>query len=65
VIYRCDSIFYDVIGGNAVLNPEKIAAVYGDNSVSISAYQKMCDQCSAGLRKEGMTLVIGLPSYLR
>ena len=53
-MYCCDFTIYDMIARNAVLYPEKSAIVYGDNRISFSAYQKLCDQCAAGLMKEGI-----------
>jgi long-chain acyl-CoA synthetase len=53
-MYSCDFTIYDMIARNAVLYPEEIAIVYGDNRISFKAYQKLCDQCAAGLTKEGI-----------
>ena len=51
---RCDFTIYDMIARNAGLYPEKSMLVYGDNRISFSDYKKMCDQCAAGLIKEGI-----------
>ncbi len=53
-MYCCDFTIYDMIARNAVLYPEKSAIVYGHNRISFSAYQNLCDQCAAGLMKEGI-----------
>ncbi len=53
-MYCCDFTLYDMIARNAGSYPEKIAIVYGDNRISFSAYQELCDQCAAGLIKEGI-----------
>ena len=52
----CDFTIYDMIARNAVLYPERIAIVYGDNRISFNAYQKLCDQCAAGLSREGIAV---------
>lgn len=53
-MYFCDFTIYDMIARNAGLYPKKNAIVYGDDRISFSAYQKLCDQCAAGLIKEGI-----------
>jgi len=53
-MYSCDFTIYDMIARNAALYPGKSAIVYGDNRISFKAYQKLCDQCAAGLTNEGI-----------
>jgi acyl-CoA synthetase (AMP-forming)/AMP-acid ligase II len=55
-MYCCDFTIYDMIARNAGLYPEKKAIVYGDNRISFSDYQTLCDQCTAGLVKEGVKI---------
>lgn len=55
-MYCCDFTLYDMIARNACSFPDRIAIVYGDNRISFSAYQTLCDQCAAGLSKEGINI---------
>jgi len=55
-VYCCDFTLYDMIARNAILYPEKIAIVYDDNHISFSSYRKLCDQCAAGLSREGLDI---------
>ena len=49
-----DFTIYDMIARNAGLYPEKSALVYGDDRISFSDYKKFCDQCAAGLIRQGV-----------
>jgi acyl-CoA synthetase (AMP-forming)/AMP-acid ligase II len=51
-----DFTIYDMIARNAGLYPEKNALVYGDKRISFRDYKKLCDQCAAGLIKEGINI---------
>jgi acyl-CoA synthetase (AMP-forming)/AMP-acid ligase II len=53
-MYCCDFTIYDMIVRNAGLYPEKTAIVYGERRISFGEYKKLCDQCAAGLIKEGI-----------
>lgn len=52
---RCDFTIYDMIARNAGLYAGKSAIIYGDTRISFLDYQTRCDQCAAGLIKDGLT----------
>lgn len=52
----CNFTIYDMIVRNAGLYPGKCAFVYGDRRISFDDYKKLCDQCAAGLIKEGIEI---------
>jgi len=52
---KCDFTVYDMIARNAGLYAGKSAIIYGDTRISFLEYQTRCDQCAAGLVKDGLT----------
>ncbi|MRR16808.1 MAG: long-chain fatty acid--CoA ligase [Deltaproteobacteria bacterium] len=51
----CDFTLYDMIARNARLYAGKSAILYGDTRLSFLDYQTRCDQCAAGLIRDGLT----------
>ena len=50
----CDFTIYDMIARNADLYPEKDMMVYEGKRTSFKTYRKRCNQCAAGLIREGV-----------
>lgn len=51
---KCDFTIYDMIARNAGLYAGKSAIIYGDTRISFLEYQTRCDQCAAGLIRDGL-----------